>query len=153
MNQALNWHLVLPSSEWLRTLDTLLSAANSEARTRGFETVLERSDRSEARYLHVRRDRNWFGIRIATHIPFYSCSRDYAQIITSPAPHSSEQRFFARLIRERVAQGGKVVANPTLIHEYFGMSSQTFRSLDNRRQAQLRHRANRIAAWGVQLVR
>ncbi|MFK7737260.1 MAG: hypothetical protein AB8B50_14595 [Pirellulaceae bacterium] len=137
----------LPSPEWLITLDELLCVAESVAEEHGYRMVLERSDRSEARYLHICRNGTWFGIRIATHLPVYACSRDYAQLVTSLEPGPTERRFFMRFIWEKVSHGGRVVANPTQINAYFGLSPEEFRSCDSRRQAQLRHRANRIAAW------
>lgn len=147
MDRSVQRQAELPSSRWLIALDQMLHAAALEAECCGYELVLERSDRSEARYLHVCRQGTWFGIRIATHLPVYACSRDYSQIITSRVPLSDERAYYVRLMREKVRDGGRIVANPQCVASYLDLTPAEFEQLSARRKADLRHRANHIARW------
>ncbi|MFN3189487.1 MAG: hypothetical protein ACE361_03105 [Aureliella sp.] len=150
MNRPQSSSPPLPPREWFITLDALLDAANQIIDQHRFESVLERSDRSEARYLHVRRGHTWYGLRIASHFPAYPCSRDYWQIITSPTPTPTERSYYCVHIREKVRSGGNVVADPKQLQNEFARQHQPHYNLDAHAKAALRHRANLMAKWSHQ---
>lgn len=98
----------------------LAAACERFTKELGHNVVLEKSDRSEAHYLHVERAGTWFGFRIACHPPVYACSKDYKQLLLDPEPsefgeHSNEMLEHDRLFRciaPLLIDGGAPVADP-----------------------------------------
>lgn len=94
------------------SVEHLVRVAVRRAEQLGLRLVLEKSDLSEARYLHLLRQATWFGFRIACHLPHYDCSADYHQVIV---PFDSEPNLLQRTeayLQEALRQGGQVVADP-----------------------------------------
>ena len=96
--------------------DTVVELARSGvelARDRGWICIVERSDRSEATYLHVERDAGWFGYRIASHEPFYPCSATYEQILVPRIVNEESLNHYTVFLSESMSRAGKVVADPS----------------------------------------
>jgi hypothetical protein len=126
----------------------LLHFALEELRQLRLDHLVEESDRSEAKYLYVRREYAWFGYRIACHEPFHVCSEDYFQILvpwrTVRNVLEHAQKYFARALRE----GGTVVADPAEVHTFIqGIEAERCRRLSSRDKCAIRHRLNHIARW------
>ncbi len=99
-------------------IEQLLALGQSEAERFGFSFVVERSDRSEARYLYVRRHQTWFGYRIAGHEPFYNCSADYQQILLPEYATGDVLRRSLQYLKAAIRSGGNVVADPAEVCEF-----------------------------------
>jgi hypothetical protein len=126
----------------------VLHFAVEELQQLQWQHVVESSDRSEAKYLYVRRDHAWFGYRIACHEPFHVCSKDYFQMLVPWRTWSNvlghAQRFFARALR----QADSVVADPSEVVAFINRVEATTGSRVSSRDACLiRHRLNGIARW------
>lgn len=139
----------LPTADWLRALNRLLRLAEEEAEDRGFPLIIERSDCSESRYIHVNRDEAWFGVRIASHLPRYACSRDYYQILLEDPTMTTAVEFTCRQLRHLVASGGAIVASPNAIRlEIRRRALDRIAGKFSRREvAVLRHQLNQRAKW------
>ena len=130
----------------LEAIRSLLEFAACQLVDMGCEYVVESSDRSESRYLYVRRGDTWFGFRLACHIPVYPCSADYQQILIPRYPSKDVlaqcQRFFGRALQE----AGNVVADPDEVLEEIALAEETATVTADRASA-IRHRLNYRARW------
>ncbi len=133
--------------------------AREQAQRRQLELVVERSDRSESVYLHVRRAETWFGVRIACHLPVYPCSADYQQLIVPAVLDENCRRQAEAYVGHLVRRGGHAVADPEEVAEAIEQArlerlasldpalSRPFRELPAREQCAIRHRLNFRARW------
>lgn len=97
----------------MKVIEFLEEVAAQTARLSGLELRTERSALSEAVYLKVRRQGQWYGIRLAAHAPVYACSRDCAQVLISPEQSDLEHfRPHALRVVAEVLIGGLVIADP-----------------------------------------
>jgi hypothetical protein len=102
----------------VNVIEYLSAIAVVEACRSGFEYRVESSSRSEAVYIKIRRGASWYGLRLASHEPYYRCSADYEQFLVPPTVvHVAElANLEARLI-QAVRAGGCVVADPIEVDE------------------------------------
>ncbi|MEM8668476.1 MAG: hypothetical protein AAGG48_13240 [Planctomycetota bacterium] len=143
---------MLPSPEWCRALDLILSQAEREAASRNFPFAIERSSTSEARYLHVLRQDAWYGIRVASHFPKYACSRDYFQVLLEEPPCGVSIAYACRQISDLVRHGGSVVGCPDEIQTEIERRRARFVDdlegrFTHRDAAVIRHQMNQRAKW------
>ncbi len=97
----------------MNVIEFLEEVAAQTARLSGLELRTERSALSEAVYLKVRREGEWYGVRLAAHAPVYACSRDCAQVLVSPEGHDlGHFRPHALRVVAEVLVGGLVIADP-----------------------------------------
>jgi|GEM_PF-4606591 len=97
----------------MKVIEFLEEVAVQTARLSGLELRTERSALSEAIYLKVRRQGQWYGVRLAAHAPVYACSRDCAQVLVSPEWNDLEHfRPHALRVVAEVLIGGLVIADP-----------------------------------------
>lgn len=99
-------------------IEYLTAVAVVDACRAGHEYRIERSSRSEATYIKVCRGGTWYGLRIASHLPYYRSSADYEQVLVPRAVESAaELADAAAAVAAGVTTGGRVVADPSEVDE------------------------------------
>ena len=111
-----------PGREPVDAIAYLHAVAVLECARAGRPYRIERSDRSEAFYVKVFRPEPggsyWRGVRVASHLPVYECSRDSAQIhVPRQAPAPDDLAAAEEELKRQIRTGGAVVADPDEVRE------------------------------------
>ena len=133
-----------PGRRRVDSIAYLHAAATLACVETGLRYRIERSDRSEAFYVKVfrpgspsplggahthdappsgdgepgRTAGDWWGTRVACHLPVYRCSQEYAQVhVPKFAADPAELADARRELERHIATGGVVVADPDEVRE------------------------------------